>query len=77
MTVEIVDGELRYTNDAGDWRITLVPFDNPVEYIVGPILNGTLNLTDGSILNRLSDLITEARQDALSRGIDWDNIGAQ
>ena len=74
MTVEIVDGELRYTADSLDWRVTLIPYDKPVEFIIQPILTGSLQYQSGVNLDNLAQLLVDAKQDAVFvRDLDWNN----
>lgn len=75
MIVEIVDGELRYKADTGDWRITLRPFDGPQEFVIEPIMTGELIYASGVNLDHLAQLLVDAKTDALQRGLDWANWG--
>lgn len=71
MKIEIVDGELRYKNDNNNWQVTLRSIDNLQEFEVFPIGTGSLICTSGVMLDNLAELITEAKADALSRGLNW------
>lgn len=74
MTIEIVSTELRYTADSLDWRVTLIPYDKPEQFIIIPILTGTLDYSSGVNLDNLAQLLIDARNDAVNnRGLNWNN----
>jgi len=68
MNIIIEPGRATYIADTGDWRLIIA---NGYFEIV-PAATGELVYEIGINLDNLCSLITEAKVDAIARGIDWD-----
>lgn len=67
MQIIVSPGKISYLSDSGDWRLNI----SDLEFEIVPIATGILSYASGVNLDNLSNLIVEAKPDAVQRGINW------